>query len=178
MYTLSPSVAKSLDTLLKYENDDFEQVFDLTFEITRQRFDQTINVELIPNGSKTQVNRENCKHYVNAYIDFIFNKSVEQAFNAFSTGFHHVCGSKVLELFHSSELMAMVIGNENYDFAEFEKSTEYKGDYNAEHPVIKRFWTVFHELSLQDKKKFLVYLTGTDRIPILGMKRVKVFITN
>ena len=64
MYTLSPSVAKSLDTLLKYENDDFEQVFDLTFEITRQRFDQTINVELIPNGSKTQVNRENCKHYV------------------------------------------------------------------------------------------------------------------
>lgn len=99
MHTLSPSVAKSLESLLKYDGDDFETVFDLTFEITRQRFDQIINVDLIPNGSKIVVNKENCKQYVNAYIDYIFNKSVEHAFNAFSTGFHHVCGSKVLVSF-------------------------------------------------------------------------------
>ncbi len=96
MSSLSPSVAKSLDALLKYDGDDFEDMFNLTFEITRQRFDQTINVELIPNGSKIPVTKENCKQYVNAYIDYIFNKSVEIPFNAFSQGFHHVCGSKVL----------------------------------------------------------------------------------
>lgn len=87
----------------------------------------------------------------------------------------------------------MVIGNQNYDFDELEKNTEYKGDYNADHPVIKMFWKVFHEMSLEQKKKFLcnifpntfilfklefveVYLTGSDRIPILGMKRIKLFI--
>jgi len=80
---------------------------------------------------------------------------VEHAFAAFNSGFHHVCGSKVLELFHPGELMAMVIGNQNYDFTEFEKQAEYKGDYAAEHPVIKNFWSVFHELSLEQKKKFL-----------------------
>ena len=96
MYNLSPSVAKSLDTILKYEGDDFETVFDLTFEVTRQRYDQTVNVDLIPNGSKIPVTKDNAKQYVNAYIDYIFNKSVELPFNAFSTGFHHVCGSKVL----------------------------------------------------------------------------------
>jgi len=143
MSYLSPSVAKSLDSILKYEGDDFESVFDLTFEVTRQRFDQTVTVELIPNGSKTPVTKENAKQYVNAYIDYIFNKSVDLPFNAFNTGFHHVCGSKVLvtkykllyfyiiflllkifpfkELFHPSELMSMVIGNENYDFVELEK---------------------------------------------------------
>jgi E3 ubiquitin-protein ligase HERC4 len=96
MSYLSPSVAKSLDSILKYEGDDFESVFDLTFEVTRQRFDQTVTVELIPNGSKTPVTKENAKQYVNAYIDYIFNKSVDLPFNAFNTGFHHVCGSKVL----------------------------------------------------------------------------------
>ncbi|CAF1143871.1 unnamed protein product [Brachionus calyciflorus] len=38
------------------------------------------------------------------------------------------------------------------------------------------FWKVFHSFSLEQKKKFLLYLTGTDRIPILGMKRVKLCI--
>jgi E3 ubiquitin-protein ligase HERC4 len=51
--------------------------------------------------------------------------------------------------------MSMVIGNENYDFVEFEKNAEYKGDYSAEHPVIKNFWSVFHELDIKEKKKFL-----------------------
>ena len=128
MYSLSPSVARSLDALLKYDGDDFESVFNLTFEITRQRFDQTIIVELIPNGSSIPVTKENCTQYVNTYIDYIFNKSVEIAFNAFSQGFHHVCGSKVLELFHPSELMAMVIGNQNYDFEELEKVKFLIGD--------------------------------------------------
>jgi len=176
MYTLSPSIARSLDELLKYDGDDFESVFNLTFEITRQRFDQTITVELVPGGSKIPVTKENVKQYVNVYVDYILNKSTESAFKAFNDGFHHVCGSKVLELFHSSELMQMVIGNQNYDFVELQNNTEYKGEYSAEHPVIKNFWKVFHELSLDDKKKFLVFLTGTDRIPILGMKRVKLVI--
>ena len=96
IYSLSPSVGRSLNSLLKYDGDDFESVFDLTFEITRQRFDQTITVELIPNGSNIAVTKENCKQYVNAYIDYLLNKSVEHAFDAFNTGFHHVCGSKVL----------------------------------------------------------------------------------
>jgi E3 ubiquitin-protein ligase HERC4 len=121
MYSLSPITAQSLDSILKYDGDDFESVFNITFEITRQRFDQTINVELIPDGSKIPVTKDNCKQYVNAYIDYIFNKSVELPFNAFNNGFHHVCGSKVLELFHPNELMSMVIGNENYDFEELEK---------------------------------------------------------
>lgn len=155
MFLLSPSTARGLDSLLKYEGDDFESVFNLAFEITRQRFDQTITVELVPNGSKIAVTKDNVKQYVELYIDYIFNKGVEQPFKAFQEGFFYVCNSKVLELFHASELMAMVIGNQDYDFAEFEKNAEYKGDYTVDHPVVKKFWKIFHSLSLDDKKKFL-----------------------
>lgn len=44
------------------------------------------------------------------YVDLVLNKSVETHFRAFSTGFHKVCGGRVLELFHSHELMAVVVG--------------------------------------------------------------------
>lgn len=39
---------------------------------------------------------------------------------------------------------------------------------------IRWFWEVFHELPLSEKKKFLLFLTGSDRIPIQGMKAIKV----
>lgn len=61
------------------------------------------------------------QEFVTAYVDYIFNTSVAPLFNAFASGFHKVCGSKVLELFQPSELQAMVIGNTNYDWKELEK---------------------------------------------------------
>jgi hypothetical protein len=35
------------------------------------------------------------------------------------------------------------------------QNTEYKGDYHRYHQTIKHFWDVFHDLTLEDKKKFL-----------------------
>ena len=106
----------------------------------------------------------------------MLNKSVESHFVAFYKGFHKVCGGKVLELFHSDELMALVIGNEEYDWQELEKNAAYKEGYTKDDPTIVLFWQVFHELSLEQKKKFLLFLTGSDRIPLQGMKAIKVSI--
>jgi E3 ubiquitin-protein ligase HERC4 len=82
--------------MLDYNNDDFEDMFDLSFVIVRKRFDENITIELVPNGAQKRLTNQNKKEYIQAYVDYVFNKSVEQAFDAFSRGFHHVCGSKVL----------------------------------------------------------------------------------
>lgn len=108
------------------------------------------------------------------YVDYILNKSVHQHFTAFNDGFHKVCGGKVLELFHSHELMTLVVGNENYDWEEFERNAEYKNGYTKNDQTIRLFWEVFHELPLEEKKNFLLFLTGSDRIPIQGIKAIKV----
>ncbi|XP_060594475.1 probable E3 ubiquitin-protein ligase HERC4 isoform X2 [Ruditapes philippinarum] len=173
---LMPTIGRSFESLLNYEGDDIEDVFCLTFEITQECFGETKTVELVSNGSSKVVNKENRKEFVDLYVNYIFNKAVESHFSSFYTGFHKVCGGRVLELFHPEELRSMVIGNENYDFHELEKNTEYKGDYHRYHQTIKHFWDVFHDLTLEDKKKFLLYLTGSDKIPIVGMKHVKLVI--
>uniref|UniRef100_A0A672ZVV9 HECT domain-containing protein n=1 Tax=Sphaeramia orbicularis TaxID=375764 RepID=A0A672ZVV9_9TELE len=173
---LMPDVGRSLQQLLDYMEDDLEETFCLNFTITEENYGATEVFELVPNGEDINVNKSNRQDFVNAYVDYVFNTSVAPLFECFYAGFHKVCGGKVLELFQPNELQAMVIGNTSYDWAELEKSTEYKGEYWADHPTIKLFWEVFHELPLEKKKQFLLFLTGSDRIPILGMKSLKLVI--
>ncbi|KAM9133414.1 putative E3 ubiquitin-protein ligase HERC4 isoform 1-T3 [Pangshura tecta] len=173
---LMPDVGRSMQQLLDYPEDDIEETFCLNFTITVENFGTTEVKELIPKGADIPVVKQNRQEFVDAYVDYIFSKSVASLFDAFHAGFHKVCGGKVLQLFQPSELQAMVIGNTNYDWKELEKNTEYKGEYWADHPTIKIFWDVFHELPLEKKKQFLLFLTGSDRIPILGMKCLKLVI--
>ncbi|KAJ8417955.1 hypothetical protein AAFF_G00136640 [Aldrovandia affinis] len=173
---LMPDVGRSLQLLLDYTENDVEDTFCLNFTITVENFGATEVLELVPNGVNISVNHSNRQEFVIAYVDHIFNASVAALFEAFYTGFHKVCGGKVLELFQPNELQAMVIGNTNYDWKELERGTEYKGEYWAQHPTIKFFWEVFHELPLEKKKQFLLFLTGSDRIPILGMKSLRLVI--
>ena len=69
--------------------------------------------------------------------------------------------------------MTVVVGNENYDWHALEEYAEYEKGYTSSNPTIRLFWEVFHSLSEKDKKKFLLFLTGSDRIPIQGMKAIK-----
>uniref|UniRef100_A0A3B4Z5D6 HECT and RLD domain containing E3 ubiquitin protein ligase 4 n=1 Tax=Seriola lalandi dorsalis TaxID=1841481 RepID=A0A3B4Z5D6_SERLL len=173
---LMPDVGRSLQQLLDYTEDDLEETFCLNFTITEENYGATEVLELVQNGEDINVNTSNRQEFVNAYVDYVFNTSVAPLFECFYAGFHKVCGGKVLELFQPNELQAMVIGNTNYDWTELEKSTEYKGEYWADHPTIRLFWEVFHCLPLEKKKQFLLFLTGSDRIPILGMKCLKLVI--
>lgn len=130
---------------------------------------------MIVGHSKTFINIKHFREeYVKLYVDFILNKSVSKHFNAFRTGFMKVCGGRVLELFHSHELMGVVVGNENYDWHALEEAADYRGGYTSSDKTIRWFWEVLHDMTLEDKKKFLFFLTGSDRIPIQGMKAIKV----
>ena len=173
---MSPVHARSLQSILDYEESDFEEVFSLTFEVVREAFGEKRIYELIPGGSKVSVTLKNKKQFVDLYVEYILNKSVQLHFQEFHKGFHKVCGGRVLELFHSHELMAVVVGNEDYDWEELEKNAMYKEGYTKNDPTIALFWQVFRELTLEEKKKFLLFLTGSDRIPIQGMKAIRITI--
>ncbi|BFZ17846.1 hypothetical protein BsWGS_20885 [Bradybaena similaris] len=173
---LMPDVGRGLQDLIDFDGDEFTDVFILTFEVIQEQYGETKSVELCPDGANRAVKQDNKLEYINLYVDYLLNKSVKTQFDAFSEGFHNVCGGVVLDLFHPQELQAMVVGNEDYDFLELEKNTDYKGEYHRYHPTISLFWEVFHQMSLEDKKKFLLFLTGSDRIPVFGMKYVKMII--
>ncbi|KAJ0178719.1 hypothetical protein K1T71_005494 [Dendrolimus kikuchii] len=171
---LSPTLANSLKSLLEYPDEDVEDVFGLCFAVNTEVFDQVLVHPLKEGGVNIPVTHENKQEYVDLYVDFLLNKSVENQFKAFNQGFQKVCGGRIIKLFRSHELMSVVIGNEEYNWELFESNCEYKNGYSATDPQIRWFWETFHELPLEDKKKFLLFLTGSDRVPIQGMRDIKI----
>uniref|UniRef100_A0A3Q2P0V4 HECT and RLD domain containing E3 ubiquitin protein ligase 3 n=1 Tax=Fundulus heteroclitus TaxID=8078 RepID=A0A3Q2P0V4_FUNHE len=173
---LSPTEARSLQQLLDYDGGDVEDTFLLNFAITRENYGMTEIKELVPGGESIAVDKNNRKEFVEAYLRYVFSDSVCEQYSAFSAGFLKVCGGEILSLFQPSELMAMVVGNSNYNWEEMEKNAVYKGEYTAAHPTVRFFWEVFHEFPLEKKKQFLLFLTGSDRIPIHGMESLRIVI--
>jgi len=54
-----PTVARSLENLLAYEGDDFEEVFCLYFTSQKEQYGQVQTVELIPGGAHKPVTKAN-----------------------------------------------------------------------------------------------------------------------
>ncbi|XP_055153000.1 E3 ISG15--protein ligase HERC5 isoform X2 [Symphalangus syndactylus] len=167
---LSPDLGRNLQTLLDDEGDNFEEVFYIHFNVHWDRND----TNLIPNGSSIIVNQTNKRDYVSKYIDYIFNDSVKAVYEEFRRGFYKMCDEDIIKLFHPEELKDVIVGNTDYDWKTFEKNARYEPGYNSSHPTIVMFWKAFHKLTLEEKKQFLVFLTGTDRLQMKDLNNMKI----
>ncbi|KAF7480263.1 Hypothetical predicted protein [Marmota monax] len=164
---LSPLLGKNLQCLLNAEAADMEELF-IYFSI---HWDQT-DVDLIPNGISVPVDQSNKQDYVSRCVDYIFNISVKAVYEEFHRGFYKVCNWEIIRHFQPEELMTAIIGDTNYDWEQFEKNSQYYDGYYRSHPTIQMFWKAFHKLTLDEKKKFLLFLTGCDRLQVRGIQDV------
>jgi ubiquitin-protein ligase E3 A len=57
------------------------------------------------------------------------------------------------------------------DFDALESRARYV-DYEPHSPVIRHLWQVVRGMSEENKKKFLAFVTGTDRAPLKGLGEV------
>lgn len=178
--TVEPSVYSGLQKLLDFEESspgDVERVFDLRFELTYEVFGAMKTAELMEGGSGTVVTAANRELYVDLYVKYLLDTSIKTQFDAFARGFHKVCGGNALDLFESWELELLICGNPTLDFAELEKGTVYDDGYNRTNRVIEDFWAVLHSFDEDHKKRFLKFLTGSDRSPIDGLSKLRVVIS-
>uniref|UniRef100_A0A3B1IRJ7 Si:ch73-190m4.1 n=1 Tax=Astyanax mexicanus TaxID=7994 RepID=A0A3B1IRJ7_ASTMX len=113
------------------------------------------------------------KKFVEAYVDHAMNGSVERVFEEFRRGFYKVCDRDLVEVFQPEELRGVMAGSEECDWDILKQNVTYEGLFHPKHPTIISFWEVFDELSDRNKKAFLLFLTGFDRVPVLGMNQVK-----
>uniref|UniRef100_A0A1I8AKH5 HECT domain-containing protein n=1 Tax=Steinernema glaseri TaxID=37863 RepID=A0A1I8AKH5_9BILA len=177
---LHPTEGRSLQALIDHEDNDVEDVFGLSFQISVDVLGEAVDVELKPGGKDIPVTNENRTEFVRLYIqrrlELGIGDVISQQLNAFRNGFRNVMHSKILDFFQPHELMELMVGNENYDWDVFKENTEYKGEYFAGHNAIKAFWDAFFELDLEQRKKFLLFLMGSARIPVAGMKALKMVV--
>ncbi|XP_059480098.1 ubiquitin-protein ligase E3A [Neocloeon triangulifer] len=173
----NPTLYAGLKELLEYEGDDMEDTFMQTFRICYQDiFGNTFNQDLKENGDQIFVNKNNRQEFIDLYADFLLNKSIAKQFRAFRKGFRMVTDESPLHiLFRPEEVEQLVCGSRNFDFNALEAATEYDG-YAADSPIIRHFWGVVHELPIESKRRLLQFATGSDRVPVGGMSKLKLII--
>lgn len=66
---LSPTMGNSMKNILEYQEDDMEEVFDLTFEVSREVYGHVESIALKPGGEEIRVNQDNKYDtiYLNSY---------------------------------------------------------------------------------------------------------------
>ncbi|KAM4734007.1 putative E3 ubiquitin-protein ligase HERC3 [Anableps anableps] len=163
----SPSVGKSLQCILdEYTDEDLEDIyFSIPWDATE--------IDLDPENPEKQVTSENKREFVDAFVNYAFSTSVETVFNEFKRGFFQVCDRDLVRLFTPKELQEILVGKDFHDWEKLKQNTVYEGEYNADHPVIQMFWEVFDELMEDQKKTFLWFVTGFERVPVLGLDKIK-----
>ncbi|XP_045892497.1 probable E3 ubiquitin-protein ligase HERC4 [Micropterus dolomieu] len=170
MMEFSPAVGKSLQYVLHYDDDDLEslcQSFLIDWDGTE--------VDLDPQNPEKPVTSQNKNEFVDIYVNHVFNTSVEGVFQEFKRGFYLVCDRDLVKMFRPEELQGVLVGKDVYDWAKLKQNTLYELQYIG-HPIMQMFWEVFDELTEDQKKDFLWFLTGFRRVPVLGMDQIKMTI--
>lgn len=172
-----PTLARGLEELLKFEGD-VEEVFMQTFRISyKDIFDTTLYKDLKEGGDQIPVTNENKREFVELYRDFLLNESIEKQFRAFKRGFQMVTDESPLKmLFRPEEVEMLVCGSKLFDFHALEEATEYDGGFTSESPSIKHFWEIVHEMTEEQKRQLLQFATGSDRVPVGGLAKLKLII--
>ncbi|XP_061578743.1 probable E3 ubiquitin-protein ligase HERC4 [Cololabis saira] len=167
MMEFSSSVGQSLQYILNYEEDDLEnQYYDFVINW------DGANVDLDPQNPGKAVTSQNKREFVDAYVNHAFNKSVESTFQEFERGFFQVCDRPLLKLFGPEELRRVLAGHDDYDWEKL-KQNALCDLYDLSPSTIQMFWEVFDELTEDQKKDFLWFLTGFRKPPILGMEQIQ-----
>ncbi|KAG7215938.1 hypothetical protein INR49_031534 [Caranx melampygus] len=172
MMEFSPSFGKILKEILEdYEDDEIESLY-LDFDIVWDGTKVVLDLEY----PAKPLTGQNKKEYVDGYVNHAFNTSVESVFLEFERGFFQVCEPHLVKLFRPQELYDVLVGKDFYDWEKLKQNTSYEGEYHVDHPTVQMFWEVFDELTEEQKTTFLWFLTGFERVPILGLENIKMTI--
>ncbi|PWA03167.1 hypothetical protein BB558_000684 [Smittium angustum] len=132
---------------------------------------------LRPNGGDVSVNILNLQPYLDLTIDAFTRKGVSTAISAFKTGFNKVfpvealCAYSYLELsviFGSLEFNSELLqGLDNFVWTPEMLMRYIRVDhgYNMNSPVVVMFISWLSKLSQSDRCRFLLFVTGSPRLP-------------
>jgi ubiquitin-protein ligase E3 A len=175
---LFPSLGKGLKQLLNWEEGDVGDIFMRTFEISYDVYGAIKTFPLCNNGQDVIVTNDNRQNYVRLYIRHLIEESVKRQFHAFHDGFYLVCGGIALSMCRSEELELLICGvdSQEMNFVDLEMGAGYDDGYHAHHSLIQAFWTMVHDMTLEQKKKLLIFVTASDRVPLKGLGQLQFII--
>lgn len=169
MKECDPELYQTLSYLKNTKEQNLKDLLSTNFTVVVDKFGEKVVIPLKPDGENIYIDNTNKDEYVDLYLDWYFNKSIEEYFVCFKKGFYRVCDKQLAKLLKSEELELIICGTQTLDFHELEKATHYEDGYDKNSVTCRLFWEVLHSFNEEEKKKFLFFVTGCDRAPINGL---------
>ncbi len=109
------------------------------------------SVELIPNGSKIPVTRNNLLAYIYQYANFKLNIESANQCRAFLSGFRDIIPLKWIRMFSVQELQMIIGGKDKecLDIAALQRHCTYSGGYHPSQPYIQVIYCIVLSLLIQ-----------------------------
>jgi hypothetical protein len=178
LFCIDSSLARGLKQLLDFDFEGLEEL-ELTFVASTNPLldNKDKYIDLIPDGSNTYVNRANRGMFVDTFVQYALLGSCKKQVDNYLRGLRICFSGKALSLCTILEIEEIILGQEEIgDLSELRLQTKYIGIYNDEHPIICWFWDILSDYSSFEKHRFLHFVTGSNRVPLGGIKMLKLII--
>ncbi len=159
---------------MKTENSGEDNIAMCEIYFSYQYRDDKGNLKtenLIPNGDDILVTSKNLDLYIEKRIES-FKNSQLIGVKEIIRGINDVFSVDYLKIFASDQLALLINGTPFIDVDDWRINTQYK-DYNDYDDTIINFWTVISSLSQEQLSNFLLFCTGSSRVPIGGFKSLE-----
>ncbi|CAI0467572.1 unnamed protein product [Linum tenue] len=167
--SLDPELYRHLIFLKHYQGDIAG--LELYFVIVNNEYGEQTEEELLPGGRNLRVTNENVITFIHLVSNHRLNFQIRQQSSHFLRGFQQLIQKDWIDMFNEHELQLLISGSlESLDVDDLLTHANYAGGYHKEHYVIDMFWDVIKGFSLENQKKFLKFVTGCSRGPLLGFK--------
>ena len=177
MKECDPELYHTLNYLVNNNDPNLKEELDTNFTVIDDKFGEKLVIPLKPNGENILIDINNKNEYVELYLDWYFNKSIQEYFNSFEKGFYCVFNRNLSKVLTPDELELIICGTQILDFNELKKACQYE-EYTKDSETIKYFWEILLDFNEEEKKKFLSFVTGCDRAPIDGLGSLHITISN
>lgn len=167
--SLDPELYRHLIFLKHYKGDIAE--LELYFVIVNNEYGEQIEEELLPGGKDIRVTNDNVIKFIHLIANHHLNSQIRQQSLHFLRGFQQLIEKDWISMFNEHELQLLISGSpEGMDVNDLRSYTHYNGGYDNKNYVVEMFWEVLKNFSPENQKKFLKFVTGCSRGPLLGFK--------
>jgi ubiquitin-protein ligase E3 C len=178
---LDEELYQGLHKLKTYPGDveDFSLNFTVTDTVvidhtTSPKKTTAVDRELKPDGANTPVNNQNRLVYISYMARHRLQNQPYLQTTAFLRGLRQMVQPSWLSMFNHSELQTLVSGTRtSINVEDLRRNTIYGGTYvigtdGLEHPTIALFWKILKDMSDDERRAVLKFVTSTPRAPLLG----------
>jgi E3 ubiquitin-protein ligase TRIP12 len=191
---LNPDLVRSLDPLLRVAQQKQQILLDPSLDESQRKekiesltvggcsiddlyLDFTLpgsQIELKPDGANIGVTVHNVDEYLYLVVKSFMKDSVKIQLNAFKRGFDEVFSMECLRPFSLPELRILISGiqqdSENWTLSALTEHTKCDHGYFESSRAVKYLREVMSELTPEERRKFLIFVTGSPRLPVGGWK--------